>query len=309
MATPIGSNSIPPEDARRLITAHDGSVALLYIWQSINSHFDAEAAARDLCMTAGEVSAAKEKLDRLFSTSAADNDAPRPVIKTPAADTVPAYDTNDVKAVLDSAQDFKGVVEETARILGRTLSTPDISTLLAIYDHLGIPGEVMMELVHYCHEITLERFGPSKRVSVTVIYKEARRWAEEGILTFEAAEEYIAGQKALNSSLSRVAAMLNLDPRHITDTPLKYLRSWIGMGFDDESISEAYDRTFTNTGTLSWKYMDAIIKKWHNAGLHSLKEINEKDGRKSQAKPGSPKSGSGDKDAIAEFMKDSKNKD
>ena len=270
MASVTGSKSIPPEDARRLISAHDGNVALLYIWQSVNGHFDAEAAAGDLCMTAGEVSAAREKLERLFSASVPGTDhlpetpaAPEKKV-SPADNKPPQYGLTDVRVVLESAPDFKGVVEEATRILGRTLSTPDISTLLAVYDHLGIPAEVMMELINYCHEISLERFGPSKRVSVSSIYKEACRWADEGIMTFETAEEYIADQRELNSRLSRVASVLNLDARRITDTPLRYMRSWITMGFDDEAIAEAYDRTFTNTGSLSWKYMDAILNKWHN---------------------------------------------
>ena len=82
MASVTRNNSIPPEDARRLISAHDGNVALLYIWQSVNGHFDAEAAAGDLCMTAGEVSAAREKLERLFSASVPGTDR---LPETPAA--------------------------------------------------------------------------------------------------------------------------------------------------------------------------------------------------------------------------------
>ena len=313
MASVTGSKSIPPEDARRLISAHDGNVALLYIWQSLNGHFDDEAAARDLCMTAGEIAAAREKLERLFSPSykGADqlSETPASLEKkaSPSDNKPPQYGLSDVRVVLESANDFKGVVEEATRILGRTLSTPDISTLLAIYDHLGIPAEVMMELINYCHEISLERFGPSKRVSVSTIYREACRWADEGIVTFEIAEDYIAAQKEISSRLSRIATVLNLDARRITDTPLKYIRSWITMGFDDETIAEAYDRTFTNTGSLSWKYMDAILNKWHNAGIHSLKQIRDKEHK--GPKTHTTKSSSVDRDAVAAILNDSKNKD
>ncbi|MBQ6372124.1 MAG: DnaD domain protein [Oscillospiraceae bacterium] len=311
MAAVIGSNSIPEEDARRLISAHNGNVALLYVWQSLNGHFDAEAAARDLCMTSGEISDARERLERLFSSVSSEEGRSSAAEKKagPTESEPPQYGTDDVKIILESAADFKSVVEEAARILGRSLSTPDIATLLAIYDHLGVPAEVMMELINYCHESSRERFGPSKRVSVNYIYKEACRWADEGILSFEAAEDYIARQKELSTRLAQVTAMLNLDPRHITDTPLKYIRSWISLGFDDQSIAEAYDRTFTNTGNLSWKYMDAILNKWHIAGLHTIDQIKSKDVRKGQTRPGARKTGGVDKDAVAAFLNDSKNKD
>lgn len=307
-----GSNSIPPEDARRLIAAHDGNIALLYIWQSVNGRFNAEDAARDLCMTAGEVSVAKEKLDRLFSSgvpAAAQDPVPDEKKVSLPETKPPSYPPEDVRTVLDSAPDFKSVVDEAARTLGRPLSTLDISTLLAIYDHLGMPAEVMMELIHYCHEVSRERFGPSRRLSFSSIYKEAARWAEEGILSFEAAETYIADQKQLRGRIAQVASVLNLDAARLTDTPVKYIRSWVAMGFEDPAISEAYDRTFSNTGKLQWSYMDVILKKWHSAGLHSIREIRENDPRRGQKNTQAPKGSSVDIKAVADLLNDSKNKE
>ena len=307
MTAVSSSNSIPPEDARRLISAHDGSVALLYIWQSVNGRFDAESAARDLCMTAGEVASAKEKLDRLFA-AASPAEVRGEMHPAPEAEKPPQYSTQDVKTILESGGDFKSAVEETARILGRPLSTTDIATLLRIYDWLGMPIEVMMELINYCSELSRERFGASRRLSLREIYSEASRWASEGILSFEAAEKHIHEQKRFRTRTAEIAAVLKLDAARITATPLRNIESWIAMGFDNESIAEAYDRTFTNTGSLSWKYMDTILQRWHAAGLHTIEKINEAEPRKGKAVR-QPSNGRGvNTNAVKELFNDSKNK-
>ena len=59
------SNSISSAIADKLISAHDGDVALLYIYMARRGGHDLDAAARDLCRTMGEISAAAEKLQRM----------------------------------------------------------------------------------------------------------------------------------------------------------------------------------------------------------------------------------------------------
>ena len=49
------------------------------------------------------------------------------------------------------------------------------------------------------------------------------------------------------------------------------------MGFGEEAIAIAAERTVTNTGALKWNYLSKILQSWHQKGLHSPKEIEEKD--------------------------------
>ena len=58
-------NFIPAQTADRLIAAHDGDVALLYLYRLRTGETDCERAARDLCRTLREIEAADEKLRRL----------------------------------------------------------------------------------------------------------------------------------------------------------------------------------------------------------------------------------------------------
>ena len=57
------------------------------------------------------------------------------------------------------------------------------------------------------------------------------------------------------------------------------------MGFDCETLMDAYDRTVTNTGSLKWSYMNKIVTSWHEKGLHTLDEIAKHDKRPASVKP------------------------
>jgi DNA replication protein DnaD len=56
------------------------------------------------------------------------------------------------------------------------------------------------------------------------------------------------------------------------------------MGFEAAAVAEAHDRTVLNTGKLSWPYLDKILQAWHSRGLHSLREIQQKDTRRPSKK-------------------------
>ena len=59
----------------------------------------------------------------------------------------------------------------------------------------------------------------------------------------------------------------------MTGAEEKYAKAWLDMGFDDEAITMAYERTCLNTGGLSWAYMNKILTRWHQTGLRTGKQI------------------------------------
>ena len=46
----------------------------------------------------------------------------------------------------------------------------------------------------------------------------------------------------------------------------------------------AYERTCINTGGFNWRYMNTILTRWQEAGLHTLEQIKNGD-RKPAAAP------------------------
>ena len=331
----MGRDNFISAAADRLIAAHDGDVALLYIYLSRHGGEDLEQAAHDLCRTMGEIRAAWEKLSRMglcpvCPTGAAAPTGPvapigptaekrasvlppvpeasrgtRPPVPAQEPEPqIPEYRAEDI--VRRSREDgtFAVILEEAARIIGHALSSSDMRLLFGIYDYLALPPEVILELLNYCAEDFDQRYGSGRRPSARSIEKEAYVWANREILTLEQAEEYILAQRERRSDMGKFKAAIGIQGRELTATEAKYIASWLDMGFREEAAAIAYDRTVTNTGSLKWGYMNKIMLSWHEKDLHTAGEIEAGDSRRSKAAPAavSPKDRQINLDEMRSFL-------
>ena len=278
------SNSISSAIADKLISAHDGDVALLYIYMVRRGGHDLDAAARDLCRTMSEISAAAEKLQRmgLMPDGAAPAKAAAKEEKLPPPDEIPQYRSEDIVRRCKENGEFAVVVAEAQTALTHTLSSVEMKTLFGIYDYLALPPEVIMMLINYCVARCREQSTPDhpRRPSMRNIEKEAYNWVHQEILTLDQAEEYIRRQRERRDALGRAKAAVGIHGRELTPTETKYLSAWLDMGFDEDALAIGYDRTVTNTGALKWSYMNKIMQSWHEKGLHSAEEIESGDPRR-----------------------------
>lgn len=144
-----------------------------------------------------------------------------------------------------------------------------------MYHHLGLPAEVILELLHYCAELNRWLNGPDRRLTSRFLEKEAYAWANREILTLDQAEDYIRAQRQRHEAIGQVQEALGLPV--LSGTQQKDLADWLEQGFGEEAIAIAADRTVTNTGALKWGYLRKILQNWHDKGLHSPAEIQEKD--------------------------------
>ena len=267
-----------PDSAARdkLIAAHDGDTALLWLWLCRSGVYNGDRAAEELCRTLGEMDRAYEKLCRmgLYPITPDRKETP----PTPAEE-LPQYTVNDVLRRSSEDGSFKAVLQEAERVLGRSLSSPDMKILFGIYDYLALPTEVIFVLLNYCTELYRQKYGPGRLPSMRSIEKEAYSWANNEILTLEQAEEFIEESRSRRSRAEEIKAALGIRGRELTPTERKYVFSWLDMGFSVDALSVAYDRTVTNTGSLKWNYMNKIVSSWHQKGIHTVQEIEEKDRR------------------------------
>lgn len=189
----------------------------------------------------------------------------------------PSYTDADLQGAMRNRDgQFPKLVGEAQRRLGRTLSTEELKTLLTITDYLRLPTEVVGLLLHFC--IERNRRKGSRAPSMRSIEKEAYRWADEGIDTFETASYYIQTQLQLHSRIQQLRLQLQIDQRKLTSAEEQHLSNWINMGFTDEVIRMAYERTCLNTGGLKWAYMNSILSSWHEKGLMTPQQIAQGDG-------------------------------
>ena len=283
--------ALPAADADKLISAGDGDSALLYIYLLRRGEApDAELSAA-LGMDGKRLAAAASRLRGMGLLSAGER-------RVPPDQELPEDTSEEV--VRRSGEDpaFRGVLAEAERLLGHPLSGADTRTLFGIYDYLGLPVDVIMELMHHCADEARLKYGPGRVPRMRDIEKEAYIWANREIMTFEQAEEYIRSRARLRDEMEGVKRALGISGRPLAPSERKYVESWLELGFGAEALALAYDRTVTNTGQLKWSYMNKIVLSRHDKGLHSREEIERGDApRRSAAKPRTERpasSGAGD---------------
>lgn len=274
-------NSIPVQAADRLIAAHDGDMALLYLYRLRHGEADEEQAARDLCRTLQELRAAEEKLRRMGLLDGGALPAAEPIPPAPE-EALPQYSREEIARLSKDNADLEAIYAEAAQVLGKTLSANDLRVLLGMYNYLGLPTEVILVLLHYCQEQCRLKHGEERRPTPRALEQEAYAWANREILTLEQAEAYISAQRERYSELGRLQERLCLPG--LSPTQRKDLSAWLDQGFGEEEIAIAADRTQTNTGALKWSYLRKILQSWHEHGLHSAAEIREKDPPRSQSR-------------------------
>ena len=115
---------------------------------------------------------------------------------------------------------------------------------------------------------------------------------------------FIQHQNVRNSQLGRLLNILQIRGRNLTPGEEKYARNWLEMGFDEDVLAEAYQRTCLNTGGFAWSYMNTILTRWHGAGLHTLEQVKQGDKKKSMPKGASGVLGDAERDAIRKLMEE-----
>lgn len=272
---------LPAEDADRLLDAADGDCALLYL------HLLRRGEGRPRAETAKALGMDAARLERAAAKLCALGLARGAAKLPPAENELPEYSAEEIARRSMDDPAFRGVLSETESILGRKLSGGDMKTLYGVYEHLGLPPEVMLLLVHHCLEDCRARYGPGRVPTVRQIEKEAYYWANREIMTLDAAEDLLKEKKERRSAEAQIRRALGIRDREPAPTERRYIDSWLSMGFPAEAVELALDRTVANTGALKWSYMDKILQSWHGKGLHSTAEIEAGDGRgrKSQSTP------------------------
>ena len=298
--------TLPGSTIDKLVRTGDGDAALLYLYiLRTNGQCTTEEAAVALGKGTGVIATEMATLSRLgLVIFDDDTGTPPPYTQNETTNVTSSrqpleeprqYTIDEMKAELNPGSGFSIVVDETQRRLGKILSPDDLMRLFGIYDSLRLPPEVIMQLITHCIS-ECHRSGSGQAPSLRYIEKAAYTWEREGVFSLERAEEYLKALEARRSEQGKIKKALQIKDREFSATERRYVDSWIDMGFRADAIEIAFDRTVLKTGSLSWGYIDSIIKSWHGKNLHTPQEIQDKDGKKNSSKPvaagtGSPASG------------------
>ena len=261
--------SLSGEAADRLLALNDPDAALLYL------HLLRRGNAGGLNWPVARLHAARDRLvgqSLLTGAAAAQLSAPS---SEPVPEPAPEYTTADITQALESAAPFSTLVDEVEQRLGKRLSTPDLKNLFFLYDHLALPPEVILLVVTFCIQEQERKYGPGRKPFLSVIRREAALWARNGVDTLEQAEIHLTQLLSARSRERQIARLLELPDRELVERERKYIAGWLEQGFSDDALRLAYEKTVmgTTSKTMDWRYMNGILRRWHEKGLHTAAQI------------------------------------
>lgn len=285
--------SIEQSDMRKLLAAASGDAALLYLY--LRSGNDPEQAAQGLNLTQSRISCAMATL-RQLNLYQQEKKAIIPGER-------PSYSETDVLRAMDTDRDFKALYGEIQRLMGKNLNTEELKIILGFVRYLGLPPDVICVLVSYCKDRARQK-GSLRNPSLRTIEKEAYAWAEQGIDTMEEAAAFIQRRNLQASRLGQLMKLLQIRGRNLTPGEERYAAAWLEMGFGLDAFAIAYERTCLNTGNMNWGYMNRILTRWHEAGLHTAKQIELGDKKPNVPKGASGQLGDAELEAIQKLLRE-----
>lgn len=187
-------------------------------------------------------------------------------------------DPSFVAKLLKEDPCLAGLLEEAQTVLKKPLSSGDTATLVMLYDTFGLPCEVIAMLLNYLASIGSANMRALERYGI--------RWSDEGVKTTEDAEREIERMIASREAWGRVSSLLGIrNVGNPTKAQMENADRWLNTWrFSDEMITEAYERCVNTKGEYNMSYINGILKRWHEKGIHSLDTLRQQENAKAKPK-------------------------
>lgn len=192
---------------------------------------------------------------------------PPEIKKSTAKPIVVKPSVADIARRIEESAEVRSMFDEAQETFGRTLGYDAQSSLLILHDHYALPAEVIIMLCGYAKTI-------GKQGSLAYIMKIGEAWSEQGINTFDRATSKIAGMEKADKMWSEFKSLTGVENPRATAKQAEYLEIWaVDYGFTADVICYAYEKTVEKKGSISFGYMNGILRAWHEKGLKTTDDI------------------------------------
>lgn len=180
---------------------------------------------------------------------------------------------------------LKSLLSEAEAVLGKMLTSSDLSTLVSLYDWAGVPADVLITVIGYCKSIGKQNMRYIEKVAVS--------WLEQGIDTFEKAEAHLCEAVETDTQAELVMSAFGIHGRSLTPKETAFVRQWFReFRYDLPLLRLAYERTVDRTGKVSFPYIGKILASWHEKGVRTPEDAARLDGERSTARAQAERAGS-----------------
>ena len=289
----------------KLLRRADGSATLVYLCiLEQKGAFSLHGVMETLRLSEQEVYDAISVLKTLGLVSGGLEKSATKKQDMPEREELPQYTAAEIEREINSDSAFSALVKEMSNILGKIPTAADLTILMGIYRDLGLPPEVIYQLITHLTKEHRAKYGAGKSPTLRGIEKIAYIWTRNEINTLERAMAHIERREQQQSAIGRMKKVMDIKQDKLTETQEKYMYTWLDMGFDVEVIATAYDKTIVQANRMNWNYMHAILKDWHEKKYHTGDALRDAEGSRSPKKQSKEKAPlAPDRDEIARRRK------
>lgn len=178
----------------------------------------------------------------------------------------------EIEKIIKKNGSMKRLFNEAQEILGKTLGYTMQCTIYSVVNFYGITPDVVNYMLHFAKSI--------EATSQNDIQKIAKYWAENGINTLAAADDYIAETEKAIVLFRQLAERTNNDAKTPSFAVLDMLCEWLRWGFQIDAVEKAFNITKEEklTGRLEFKnlqHTNGVLKKWRAAGTFTVEDIEK----------------------------------
>lgn len=308
------SFSVPAKIADEMLTRCSGEQLKVILCILRNPEIDDEGIAEktglsvekaaecaDYWADAGIIISDNKNLDLL--TSEKDNEEMTQTQSVPKIVPLLKPTQQEIDSALEKSRSLRNLFNEAQQILGKTYGYTMQSLLYNIVYYYGLSQDVANLLLHFAKY--------ADTCSQQELLKIAKFWSENGITDCSAANDYIHKATKGRKLFSELADLTGNADSSPTFAQYELLCKWLLWGFDAQAVAKAHGimKAEKETGTLNYRnfqYMDKVLKNWHEAGLHTVAEIESApaNANEQKKKPKQKKETSFDIELVKEKSRD-----
>lgn len=184
--------------------------------------------------------------------------------------TVPHYTTEELTALLESRRELTDLIDECGRVLGKVLSTHEVSVLLSLMNYLNVDGEYLLLILAYCAGIGKKSMRYVESFAISLY--------DEGIGDLVALQECLKRKEQKAAAEGKIRTLFGMNSRALTAKEKKLIDTWLfTYHYDIDIITRAYEMTVDAIGKPSIPYANSILERWATANLHTMADIEAAD--------------------------------
>ena len=169
---------------------------------------------------------------------------------------------------MEESAEIRSLFSDLQNKLGKTIGYDGQATIICLYDHFGLPAQVIFMLVDYC--VSIGKTGYS------YIEKAGESWAEQEIDTVAKAAKKIDSLNKINKFWNKFAIAQGLPNNKPTANQVKYISRWVDeLKMSLDMVCLAYEETLERTGKISLSYTDKILANWAENGYKTPDDVRK----------------------------------